>query len=336
MAANQSILIISSSLDNPHIEPVTTILEKQGFNILWYQTDKVVKGLTPLNIAVQPQGLHIEYNGQTMVPDQIAAAWFRKPSIGAVSSRDASLRPYLERENRALQEIMWSIVPAAKWLNAPRIINEWDRRKISQLVVAQKLGFAVPTTVITNRWRNILDNLPEKVVMKMGVGSLYVAGKPKIMYSTALSNNKSQLPIHTNPFPGIWQSYLSKKREWRVTVVGKKIFSVAIYTTKQANDDWRKHQHTDHVTFVEETLPKELQQRCLTLLEHMGLRFGAIDFIEDENGNFTFLEINTNGQYAWLEQKLGVPIAAAIASELAAIAARTALAPQPNFDIMPN
>lgn len=52
----------------------------------------------------------------------------------------------------------------------------------------------------------------------------------------------------------------------------------------------------------------------------MGLKFGAFDFIETAPGEVIFLECNSNGQYGWLEETLGLPISHAIADELIKIA----------------
>ena len=40
----------------------------------------------------------------------------------------------------------------------------------------------------------------------------------------------------------------------------------------------------------------------------LNLEYGAIDLIKDRNGNYIFLEINPAGEWAWLENDLGLPI----------------------------
>ena len=55
-------------------------------------------------------------------------------------------------------------------------------------------------------------------------------------------------------------------------------------------------------------------------MSRLNLRYGAIDFICDQQGELWFLEINPNGQWAWIENLTGYPIAAAIADELEGIA----------------
>ncbi len=53
--------------------------------------------------------------------------------------------------------------------------------------------------------------------------------------------------------------------------------------------------------------------KCLLFLQHFNLNFGCFDFIVDKNGNYIFLECNTNGQWMWLEEEAKLPISAAIA-----------------------
>ena len=47
----------------------------------------------------------------------------------------------------------------------------------------------------------------------------------------------------------------------------------------------------------------------------LGLRFGAFDFVISDGGP-VFLECNQNGEWGWLEQGTGAPIASAVVAEL--------------------
>jgi len=67
-------------------------------------------------------------------------------------------------------------------------------------------------------------------------------------------------------------------------------------------------------------LPTEVAKACIALTQNLGLRFGALDFVLDPVGQLWFLEINPNGQWAWIETRTGHPIAAAIVTELERIA----------------
>ena len=51
-------------------------------------------------------------------------------------------------------------------------------------------------------------------------------------------------------------------------------------------------------------------------MRRLGLRFGALDFVVTPDDRWIFLEINSNGQWAWIEDATGQPVAAAIADAL--------------------
>ncbi len=63
-------------------------------------------------------------------------------------------------------------------------------------------------------------------------------------------------------------------------------------------------------------LPAELVEACIAVTHDLGLRFAAIDLVEDEDGQFWFLEANPNGQWAWIEQRTAAPVTAAIVDAL--------------------
>jgi glutathione synthase/RimK-type ligase-like ATP-grasp enzyme len=66
-------------------------------------------------------------------------------------------------------------------------------------------------------------------------------------------------------------------------------------------------------------LPETVVAACIEVTAALGLRFSAIDLIQDRDGAYWFLEANPNGQWAWIENRTGLPIARAIVDELQAI-----------------
>ena len=63
-------------------------------------------------------------------------------------------------------------------------------------------------------------------------------------------------------------------------------------------------------------LPLEEEQRCIRLVQELGQCFGAIDLVLHPERGYVFLEINPNGQWGWIEDFTGLPIAAAFADLL--------------------
>lgn len=316
---DKNILIASCTLDEATYGPVVSQLNKHGYEVVVFEADKVAEGTIPFSVKVDSDlGTTIQYNESQLALDSLGAAWYRRAEHFYGTSDTKNLT--IDAERTALQSGVWNLIPDNTWLNTPKLMPAANK-KLVQLDVAVIVGFQIPKTVITNQWRPIHEELPEDIIYKSSNPLFYDDEKVLTMFTTPFQNAHGKLPVNRNPFPGIWQEQLSKSREWRITAVGDETFDVAIYTSDQAKDDWRKHQlDPKMVEFRHEVFPNNLREKCIKYLGEFGLRFGAFDFIEDEDGKITFLECNPNGQYMWLEEALDLPIACAITDELIKIA----------------
>jgi glutathione synthase/RimK-type ligase-like ATP-grasp enzyme len=70
--------------------------------------------------------------------------------------------------------------------------------------------------------------------------------------------------------------------------------------------DWRDPAVS--VRYSESSLGPEVQTMCKAMLEKLGLKYGAFDFVRRPEGELVFLEINPTGEWAWLEDRLGFPM----------------------------
>jgi len=113
--------------------------------------------------------------------------------------------------------------------------------------------------------------------------------------------------------PVIFQAYVPKRLEIRATVVGSRVFAAEIHSqqTQRTRYDWRRYDHYE-TPYLAHILPDALARQCVRLVEALGLRYGAIDFVLTPDGRYVFLEINPNGQYLWVEEATGLPISDAL------------------------
>lgn len=300
-------------------------LHKRGCRVLLYEADKVAKGDIPLELVMEPcRATLLRYDRTHIAADTIQAAWLRRPStFGPYDpSHDAALRMSIDRERRASQRFFWELLPQECWLNAPAAIHT-AQQKISQLALARRLGFTVPYTVVSNDWATIRAMPADMLVYKAHRSSLSTAQTFKYVFTTMLTKKMVTGLAQSSPFPGIWQVYIPKSQEWRVTIVDKEAFAVAITTSRQAKDDWRRWQGDPaHVKFRAEVFPAALIRKCQRMLRTYKLRYGAFDLIQSSDGTITFLEMNPAGQYGWLERTLSLPISAAVSDTLFKIATR--------------
>jgi glutathione synthase/RimK-type ligase-like ATP-grasp enzyme len=100
--------------------------------------------------------------------------------------------------------------------------------------------------------------------------------------------------------------------------VGTQVFAANILTdseTDRGQLDWR----SDYASLRYEptTLPPEVETSLTKLTDHLGLAFAAADFVVDDGGQHYFVDLNPSGQWGWVAEATGLPIAAAIAAHLA-------------------
>jgi glutathione synthase/RimK-type ligase-like ATP-grasp enzyme len=101
-----------------------------------------------------------------------------------------------------------------------------------------------------------------------------------------------------------FQECVPKRSELRVTIIGDDIFVAELLSQDHARTqyDWR---HYDVQTPMRAaTLPAEMVDRCFALVRGYGLNFGALDFILTPDDRYVFLEINPNGQWMWVQDKV--------------------------------
>ena len=236
------------------------------------------------------------------------------------------IREYILDESEHFLECLPNILTDTFWLSNPDSIRRASRKPL-QLAEAKTLNFAIPETLITNspeELRNFIQSTNMKAFVAKALfspGIIFKGEKKearsfytrKLTREDILGNIENVINC-----PTIFQEYIEKDFELRITVVGKNVFACAIYSqkTEKTKEDWRRYDlsNTPHTSFQ---LPQDVEEKCLKLVEKLGLVFGCIDMIVTPRGEFIFLEINPNGQWLWIEELTGLPISEAIANTLA-------------------
>jgi ATP-grasp ribosomal peptide maturase len=203
-----------------------------------------------------------------------------------------------------------------RWLNHPERIAHASFKPI-QLQMARGCGLRVPPTLITNDPAEAarFANHHERVIYKpLAAGGVAEAGTNRLLYCAVV--DPADLPDPSvRRTAHLFQAWVDKDYEVRLTVVDGECFAAAIHAgSALAGLDWRADY--DHLDYTVVTPPEAVRTRAYRLLRMLGLRFGAFDFIVDADGRWVFLEVNPNGQWAWIEERTGLPIAAAIATAL--------------------
>ena len=105
--------------------------------------------------------------------------------------------------------------------------------------------------------------------------------------------------------PVLVQEEIPRLADVRATFIGNKSFIVDIRGSADLVD-WRD-QRTDLIYSVS-SLDEDTEKHCRNMLNALGLVYGAFDFIRTPGGGLVFLEVNPTGEWAWLENELGLPM----------------------------
>lgn len=246
------------------------------------------------------------------------AVYFRRPQLTDYSDSDLSEgeQEFLKRENSYLLEGIYEILEKAFWLNKVRNIRRAEN-KIYQQILAKEIGFRIPEGMITNEYIEFCRFAEgrETIIKPIKSGQIDDKNTPKIVYTSKLKDIPEKEEVEYGV--SYLQENIRKKYDIRVTVVGKIVFATRI--DSQGSDvtetDWRRGEIVLPHSRIK--LPGDILGKCLKMMQCLNLNYGAIDLIEDKNGEYVFLEINPNGQWAWIEKQTGYDISGEIARHLA-------------------
>lgn len=248
----------------------------------------------------------------------VTGAYYRRPGTPEpVGTPEPATEDYIVAEWSAIMRSLSNVLEG-RWLNSPfAILRAEDKPR--QLELALALGFDVPETLIGNDLETVAPFVAagERIAKPLRNALIERGPIGEVLFTSRLGALGAEDGAAVAAAPVIYQREVRKAFDIRATVIGKRTFAVAIHSQshEETEVDWRRGARLDVEHEVIE-LPKPLAARCVALTEALGLRYGAIDLIRDTTGRDWFLEINPNGQWAWIERRTGVPLAAAIVDAL--------------------
>lgn len=198
------------------------------------------------------------------------------------------------------------------WVSHPDALRAagYKPRQLSEAALA---GFRIPRTLLTNdpaAVHSFFDECQGEVIYKpLHFGFIPVnLQEYESIYTSRLTREHLKELERVRFTAHLFQEYIPKRLELRVTIIGQRIFTVGIHSqhSERARVDWRAGY--DDLRYSVERLPAVAEQHCLELLRRLNLHFGCLDLIETPDGSLVFLEINPAGQFGWVEQATGLPM----------------------------
>lgn len=312
-----SFAVIVSYADDRHAAGVLDLLRQDGHETLLFDLSDLPKNAT-ITFDYDRSGncvARYALKGALYSLDRARSVWWRRPrypDLEAISDPDA--HAFAANEwNEALTGL-WRLI-GAPWMNPPAR-DQAAARKAFQLKIAAGLGLRIPRTLITSDPGAAREFCHSqglgRTVYKSFSATRDVWRETRVFGAREL-DGLDQLRLA----PVIFQEYISGGLDIRATVIGDCVFAAAINVPEGSYQaDFRMSLGKSRIEPIE--LPTAVAQRLRDMLRHFGLVYGAFDLRRTPDGDYVFLEVNTSGEFLFIEQQTGQPITRTIADWLVA------------------
>lgn len=311
------LLILTEPFD-PHADYVQEELQRRGLS--WFRlhlSDFPASSSMTLSISSgELQGVLRTQYSNVLLSD-ISVVWNRRrESAAMLRSIPIEYREAMQRECNAFLDGLWLALEDKLWISTPLSVRGASS-KCEQLLRAAKHGLKTPVTCMSNNASDIRGFVLERstfgLVYKPYTSLMFrkTDGSIDVSYTRRVVEEDLNGLQQDSEIPGIFQEWIDKKHDIRATVVGNRLFAARIesQSRKSTEVDFRAAPWKDSPLKHEiVNLGSEIEQQCIALVQSYGLQFGAIDLVQSVTGDIVFLELNPNGQWAWIETLTDLPI----------------------------
>ena len=255
---------------------------------------------------------------------EVTSIYYRRPQLPNYDTFQISKgeKHFLRSEVYHFLNGLYKVLHNKFWINSVYAIRETEN-KIYQIIKAMNIGFKIPESIITTipkQARIFYQQYKPCIIKPIKQGFIHEDDLvSKLIFTNRIKDEQIEELERVSLSPTYMQREIVKKADIRVTIVGEKIFAAQILSQacEETVTDWRcgEHQELDYQPI---DLPDEIENNCIQLTHEFNLNFGAIDLVLDKNEEYYFLEINPNGQWAWIQNRLGFKISDALIDMLLA------------------
>lgn len=325
--SKERVLIISSSVDL-HADFLQKKMNTIGIDTLRLNSDELENKITVtfrLSDGHRISGLDNNNKNFSFKTEDIYSVWMRKPfpTKFDLMNKRADVAFECREANAYLFDFCCCLDDLnCLWINNPEANRRADN-KLRQLRLASSLGMVVPRTIVSNNPDEVNNfftkqECSELIYKTMSYPFIEASnGYYRCVYTTRIELT-DEIKGAIRKVPCLIQEEIKKKFELRLVVVGDKVFGIKIFSQDHylTQVDWRKGQGVVSLKQQAVQLEKSLIDFCVKMVNGFGLRFGTIDIIVTPDDEFVFLELNPNGQWAWMEVDFGINISDSLIREL--------------------
>lgn len=243
---------------------------------------------------------------------EIPVHWLRRLGRPAVKEHIASSdhEMALNEWKSALNSLRLIIASIGRFcVNPPHTYSTYAEKPY-HLYLAKNIGLNIPKTLISSSSSDVrifLDSV-DKVVFKAMKPSIWKDQYNAIyeIYTTEISKSILKSQDNISLCPGIYQEFINKKCDVRITVMGKTVFALSITSGNEKEIDVRRNISRRFSRDVDLScsiidVPQEIIVKIFYFMKKLDLVFCTFDFVVDVNGKWYFLEANEMGQFLWME-----------------------------------
>lgn len=301
-------LLIFTCCDDPEFDELAPKLLEQGVNYFRVNSERLMNYKFSLAIKDgQLQGT-ISDQYETLDLSSVNAVWFRHFSLSSVlwpTDFDNITKQYAYEQWETFFETLNHL---DTWIISG---FSWNKKltKPFQLTIASKVGFKIPKTLVTNSDQR-LSLLGSKEIFAKALRNHSIEVKPDILkkiYGISLKSANDLTLNELSPSPTIIQDYQDHNeiKEIRVTVFGD--YYLADQYNNVESADWHD-QGINGINLSAYTLPEKINDQIRQFMSLAHLSVGTIDLFLLK-GDWYFLEVNTAGDWRWIEQYENQPFA---------------------------
>lgn len=283
MIAPLDVLVFGSAADE-HTAAVVGELRRRGRNVdAWCARDVLHTGLT----WIPGEGFSICGDGPTLLVDRSTAVWWRRPGVPCTAGM-------IPEEGQLVRDEVAAILPGLAVSETGRCVDDpWniDRaaNKLLQLSVADELGVAIPSTVVTNTRDTLAGRFEGREII-----------------AKALSSGVGLAPFAASLTPDDWdylaacptqvQERITARVDLRVVTIGSQVMAWERCRSDRESLDWRQADPAGAGFRQVSGDPTEGFANAISV--SLGLTFSVQDWLLGASP--VFLEVNPQGQWLFL------------------------------------
>jgi glutathione synthase/RimK-type ligase-like ATP-grasp enzyme len=322
----KSILIVTTQ-DDLHSNAVARSIESLGGRPVLLEREAYGSEWA-LTASQGSEGVGVSFDmpDATLRMQDIGAIWLRRDFTIETTKKDSSPEALYVATQTVIHVngVIALLAERVPCMNRPEA-NRRCNSKFYQAEIARQHGLMIPETFqgghpsAAYRFqeripedRRICIKPLEAVHLRKSDGTIFAH------YNSIFQRRPEAQLTSLRDCPVILQEFVEKEVEIRATVVGDQVFAASIDTrsaSEQAQIDWR-HYDWANTPYRQYELPVSVRESLLKIMRALGLSYGAFDLIKSKNGEFFFLEVNSQGQWLWVEDLTDLKITDGVAQWL--------------------